>query len=69
MEPTNSAFEARCVGEGITFNDVLLVPGYAQVVPADIGVRFRVSRSVAVNIPVVSAATDTATESRLGLAD
>ncbi len=68
MSASAPGFEARCVGEGITFDDVLLVPGHAQVLPSEIEIRSRVSRSVTVNIPIVSAAMDTVTESRLAIA-
>ena len=58
----------RITSEGITFDDVLLVPGYAEVLPQDVDTQTRISRQVALNIPVVSAAMDTVTESALAIA-
>jgi len=54
--------------EALTFDDVLLVPRYAAVHPRDVDTRSRFSRKIAVNIPVVSAAMDTVTESALAIA-
>ena len=54
--------------EALTFDDVLLVPRFAAVHPRDVDTRSRFSRRIAVNIPVVSAAMDTVTESALAIA-
>ncbi len=54
--------------EALTFDDVLLVPGYAATHPRDVDTRSRFTRGIAVNIPVVSAAMDTVTESALAIA-
>ena len=54
--------------DGITFDDVLLVPGYSEFLPTEINTRSRVSRNIEVNIPIVSAAMDTVTDSRLAIA-
>jgi len=53
--------------EGLTFDDVLLVPQHSDVMPKDVGLATRFSRNVAVNIPLISAAMDTVTESRLAV--
>jgi len=53
---------------GLTYDDVLLVPGKSEVVPKDVDVRTRFARSIDVNIPIVSAAMDTVTEARLAIA-
>jgi len=58
----------RIAGEGITFDDVLLLPGWSEVVPADIDVRSRFTRNVAVSVPVSSSAMDTVTEAALAVA-
>ncbi len=58
----------RIRGDGITFDDVLLLPGYSEVVPSEIDARSRFSRSVALNIPIASAAMDTVTEAALAIA-
>ncbi len=58
----------RIAGEGITFDDVLLLPGYSEVVPADIDVGSRFTRRVALKIPISSSAMDTVTEAALAVA-
>ena len=54
--------------EGITFDDVLLVPGYSEVLPGDIDTTSQLSRNISLNIPIISAAMDTVTESHLAIA-
>ena len=54
--------------EGLTFDDVLLVPAESQVLPNDVSTRTRLTRSIELSIPVVSAAMDTVTEARLAIA-
>jgi IMP dehydrogenase len=54
--------------EGLTFDDVLLVPAESRVLPGDVSTRARLTRSVELAIPVVSAAMDTVTEARLAIA-
>ena len=53
---------------GLTFDDVLLVPGLSETHPRDVQVSTRLTRSVTLNIPVVSAAMDTVTESQMAIA-
>jgi IMP dehydrogenase len=60
--------EQRIVGEALTFDDVLLVPRRSSVVPASADVRSRFSRRVGLNVPLVSAAMDTVTESGMAIA-
>ena len=54
--------------EALTFNDILLVPGESAVLPKDIDVKTKLSRNISLNIPVVSAAMDTVTESEAAIA-
>jgi IMP dehydrogenase len=54
--------------EALTFDDVLLVPGQSSVLPAQVDTRTCLARQISVNIPICSAAMDTVTESRLGIA-
>lgn len=54
--------------EGITFDDVLLIPSYSEILPSEIDTRSRVSRNIQVNVPILSAAMDTVTESAMAIA-
>jgi len=58
----------RLLGKALTFDDVLLVPAYSQVLPRDAELSTRLSRNIRLNLPLVSAAMDTVTESRLAIA-
>ncbi|WP_416138078.1 IMP dehydrogenase [Halomonas sp. HK25] len=58
----------RMAQEALTFDDVLLVPGYSEVLPKDVSLRTRLTRDLFLNIPLVSAAMDTVTEARLAIA-
>src|SRR5262245_21278645 len=58
----------RIAYTGITFDDVLLEPGYSDVVPRETDVRTQLSRNVRINIPIVSSPMDTVTESELAIA-
>src|SRR6266446_2456059 len=58
----------KFIGEGITFDDVLLVPAYSSVVPSQADVRTRITRNIRLTIPLVSAPMDTVTEAALAIA-
>ena len=58
----------RLLGKALTFDDVLLVPAYSQVLPRDTNLSTRLSRNITLNLPLVSAAMDTVTEARLAIA-
>lgn len=58
----------RIVGEGLTFDDVLLVPGYSEVLPYQTSLKSRFSRNITINSPIASAAMDTITNSTLAIA-
>jgi len=58
----------RLLGKALTFDDVLLVPAYSQVLPKDTSLATRFSRNIHLNLPLVSAAMDTVTEARLAIA-
>ncbi|MFT3822021.1 MAG: IMP dehydrogenase [Rubrivivax sp.] len=58
----------RLLGKALTFDDVLLVPAYSQVLPRDTSLATRLSRNIRLNLPLVSAAMDTVTEARLAIA-
>ena len=58
----------RIAYQGITFDDVLLEPGYSDVVPSDVDVRTQLTRTIRLNLPIVSSPMDTVTESDLAIA-
>ena len=58
----------RLLGKALTFDDVLLVPAFSQVLPKDTSLATRFSRRIELNLPLVSAAMDTVTEARLAIA-
>ena len=58
----------RLIQTALTFDDVLLVPAFSQVLPRDTSLVTRLTRNISLNIPLVSAAMDTVTESRLAIA-
>ncbi|HEY4081518.1 MAG TPA: IMP dehydrogenase [Burkholderiaceae bacterium] len=58
----------RLLGKALTFDDVLLVPAFSQVLPRDTSLATRLSRNIKLNLPLVSAAMDTVTEARLAIA-
>lgn len=58
----------RLLGKALTFDDVLLVPAYSQVLPRDTRLSTQLSRNITLNLPLVSAAMDTVTEARLAIA-
>ncbi len=58
----------RIIQEALTFDDVLLVPAYSMVLPREVNLKTQLTRAIALNIPLVSAAMDTVTEARLAIA-
>jgi IMP dehydrogenase len=56
------------IPEALTFDDVLLTPGYTEVLPADVDVHARLTKDIALRIPILSAAMDTVSEARLAIA-
>ena len=58
----------KILGEGLTYDDVLLVPNYSEVLPRDVDVKSKLTRNISLNIPIVSAAMDTVTESKMAIA-
>jgi IMP dehydrogenase len=57
----------RILEEALTFDDVLLVPAYSDILPKDVSLKTQLTREIALNIPLVSASMDTVTESRLAI--
>jgi len=62
------SYSGRFVGEGLTFDDVLLVPAESDVLPADVDLATQLTKKVRLNVPVMSAAMDTVTEYRMAIA-
>lgn len=62
------AAKSKFYGEGLTFDDVLLVPAYSEVLPREVALSTQLTRTIRLNIPMVSAAMDTVTEDRLAIA-
>ncbi|MCL4781055.1 MAG: IMP dehydrogenase, partial [Gammaproteobacteria bacterium] len=58
----------RIIHDALTFDDVLLQPAYSEVIPREVSLGTRITREITLNIPLVSAAMDTVTESRLAIA-
>ena len=58
----------KIVGEALTYDDVLLVPAYSKTLPKDVEIKSKFSKNISLNIPIVSAAMDTVTESKMAIA-
>ena len=54
--------------DGLTFDDVLLIPAYSEVLPKDVNLQTKFSRNITLNVPLISAAMDTVTEAALAIA-
>ncbi len=63
-----NAHHTKIIGEGLTYDDVLLVPNYSNVLPREVRIQSRFSKNITLNVPVVSAAMDTVTESAMAIA-
>ncbi len=61
-------FEDKIVGEGLTYDDVLLVPRYSEVLPRETELQTRLTEAITLNIPILSAAMDTVTEANMAIA-
>lgn len=62
------ATKSKFYGEGLTFDDVLLVPAYSEVLPREVDITTQLTKKIKLNIPIVSAAMDTVTESAMAIA-
>ncbi|WP_452224351.1 IMP dehydrogenase [Lacinutrix chionoecetis] len=63
-----TAHENKIVGEGLTYDDVLLVPAFSEVLPREVSIQTQFTRNITINVPIVSAAMDTVTESQMAIA-
>ena len=58
----------KIIGEGLTFDDVLLVPQASSVLPHEVSLKTNLTKNIEINVPILSAAMDTVTESELAIA-
>ncbi|SDR66204.1 IMP dehydrogenase [Gillisia sp. Hel1_33_143] len=63
-----TAHESKIVGEGLTYDDVLLVPAFSEVLPREVNIQTKFTKNITINVPIVSAAMDTVTESKMAIA-
>ncbi|NVJ89355.1 MAG: IMP dehydrogenase [Flavobacteriaceae bacterium] len=63
-----SSQENKILGEGLTYDDVLLVPAFSQVLPREVNIQTKFTKNITINVPIVSAAMDTVTESAMAIA-
>ena len=61
-------FPDKFIGQGLTYDDVLLVPDYSEILPREVSITSKFSKNIPLNIPIVSAAMDTVTESEMAIA-
>ncbi len=62
------AHTTKIIGQGLTYDDVLLVPNYSEVLPREVSLKTNFSRNITLNVPIISAAMDTVTESEMAIA-
>jgi IMP dehydrogenase len=67
MAANNDTFSRKFI-EGLTFDDVLLVPAYSEILPREVNISTRLTKDITLNIPMLSAAMDTVTEAALAIA-
>jgi IMP dehydrogenase len=65
---TNQSYPSKFAEQGLTFDDVLLLPAYSEVLPRDVDLSSQLTRGLRLNAPIVSAAMDTVTDGRLAIA-
>lgn len=65
---TAKSKSAKFYGEGLTFDDVLLIPAYSQILPREVNISTKLTKSITLNVPLLSAAMDTVTEAALAIA-
>ena len=63
-----NAHDSKFVGEGLTYDDVLLVPAFSEILPREVSIQTKFTKNITINVPIVSAAMDTVTESALAIA-
>ncbi|QHI35533.1 Inosine-5'-monophosphate dehydrogenase [Kordia antarctica] len=63
-----TAHNDKILGEGLTYDDVLLVPAFSEVLPREVNIQTKFTRNITINVPIISAAMDTVTESAMAIA-
>ncbi|TXD49453.1 IMP dehydrogenase [Polaribacter sp. IC073] len=63
-----TAHNNKILGEGLTYDDVLLVPAYSEILPREVNIQTKFTRNITINVPIASAAMDTVTESAMAIA-
>lgn len=63
-----NAHDSKFVGEGLTYDDVLLVPAFSEILPREVSIQTKFTKNITINVPIVSAAMDTVTESAMAIA-
>jgi IMP dehydrogenase len=63
-----TSHQNKIVGEGLTYDDVLLVPAFSDVLPREVNIQTKFTRNITINVPIISAAMDTVTESKMAIA-
>lgn len=61
-------FQEKIVGEGLTYDDVLLIPNYSEVLPREVVISTKFTKNITLNVPIISAAMDTVTEAAMAIA-
>ena len=68
IDCTMKAHNSKILGEGLTYDDVLLVPAFSEVLPREVSIQTKFTKNITINVPIVSAAMDTVTESAMAIA-
>ena len=63
-----TSHQNKIVGEGLTYDDVLLVPAFSDVLPREVNIQTKFTRNITINVPIISAAMDTVTERKMAIA-
>jgi len=65
---TKNTYQEKFFEEALTFDDVLLVPAYSEVLPREVDISSQLTKDIRINVPIVSAAMDTVTDNKLAIA-